>query len=57
MLEGISTTMQQHIEDQRNQMAGRATMDSTVSRQLKAIPAQTFIQKKNASVKHSISLF
>ena len=31
-------------------MVARATMNSTVCRQLKAVPAQTFIQKKNASV-------
>ena len=39
-----------HIEHQRSQMAERAAMNSTVCRQLGAVPALSFIQKKNASV-------
>ena len=51
MLEGKSTTMEQHIDDQRNQMAGSACMNSTVTRVLKDVPATTFLQKKNAAAK------
>ena len=50
MLEGESTTVQMHIEDQRSQMVERAVMNSTVCRALGAVPALSFIQKKNAGV-------
>ena len=50
MLEGKSTSMQSHIEDQRSQMVKRAVMNNNVRRQLSGVPSLSFIQKKNASI-------